>query len=151
MYPHNFLFFFHRNIVNNFLISGCDFMPKLYKTKNRIKSKIEKEQLTPEEIALAAQEHHVVYEFMGHKKLRIDEWYDIIVFGFLKAVRDWCREPQKYMKYRFDYIAHQRMFVAYAHELEIRSRNIDAISLDAPIKEYEDLTIGNIIIGDNIR
>lgn len=44
---------------------------------------------------LFAEEHHnLVYAFLKEKKLPEDEYYDVVIFGYLQAVMDYtaCRE-----------------------------------------------------------
>lgn len=43
--------------------------------------------LTPEEQIFAAEHHSLVYTFLKEKNLSFEEYYDVIVFGYLKAVR----------------------------------------------------------------
>ena len=43
--------------------------------------------LTPLERDFAAENHNLVYKFLKDYRLSEDEYYDIIVFGYLKAVK----------------------------------------------------------------
>lgn len=45
--------------------------------------------LTPEQRIFAAEHHGLVYKFLNDKHLPESEFYDIIIFGYLKAVHDY--------------------------------------------------------------
>ena len=60
--------------------------------------------LTYQQRAFAAKHHRLVYKFLGEKCLPADEYYDVVIFGYLRAVRRYYTEP-KLRKYRFSTIA----------------------------------------------
>lgn len=43
--------------------------------------------LTPEQSLFAAKHHELVYKFLREKHLSPDEFYDVVIFGYLRAVR----------------------------------------------------------------
>ena len=43
--------------------------------------------LTAEESAFAAEHHHLLLSYLKKARLDFDEFYDIAVFGYLRAVR----------------------------------------------------------------
>lgn len=57
-----------------------------------------KRALTPEERTFAEKHHRLVYEFLHKKHLSKDDYYDIVVFGYLAAVMDYsiCESIRKY-------------------------------------------------------
>ena len=56
-----------------------------------------------------AEEHiGTVYAFLRHKRLPVDEYYDIVIFGYLSAVQDFDENPEL-SRYSFTTIAWRRM------------------------------------------
>lgn len=49
--------------------------------------------LTPEQNKFAADHHNLIYSFLNDHRLPEDDFYDIVVFGFLRAVRRFFTEP----------------------------------------------------------
>ena len=45
--------------------------------------------LTKEQQAFAAEHHGLVYKFLNDNHLPEDEFYDVVIFPYLKAVRDY--------------------------------------------------------------
>lgn len=64
--------------------------------------------LTPEQREFAADHHNLIYAFLNKKKLRDDDFYDIVVFGFLRAVKRYFEEPEL-NQYSFSTIAWRGM------------------------------------------
>ena len=49
--------------------------------------------MTNEEREFAAQEHQIVIDFLRCKRLPMDDFYDIVIFGYLSAVQQYFRNP----------------------------------------------------------
>lgn len=64
--------------------------------------------LTPKQREFAADHHGLVYKFLNENRLPEDEFYDVVIFGYLKAVRDYFTDPTA-QKYSFTTIANRRM------------------------------------------
>ena len=45
--------------------------------------------LTPEQVCFATKNHRLIFRFLNIQQLSKEEYYDIAVFGYLKAVRDY--------------------------------------------------------------
>ena len=45
--------------------------------------------LTPEQKTFAADNHGLVYKFLNENQLPEDEFYDVVIFGYLKAVKEY--------------------------------------------------------------
>lgn len=45
--------------------------------------------MTPAQQLFAEEHHNLVYAFLNEKKLPEDEYYDVVVFGYLQAVMDY--------------------------------------------------------------
>lgn len=65
--------------------------------------------LTQKEKEFAEKNHNVVYDFLHKNRLGIDEWYDVVIFGYLNAVKRYNREA-KLKQYKFTTVAWTRMF-----------------------------------------
>lgn len=78
--------------------------------------------LTDEQAAFAAEHHDkTVYGFLGRRQLPADEFYDVIIFGYLKAVRDYLTRGDL-RKYAFATIAKQDMRSALSCYLNAQKR-----------------------------
>lgn len=51
--------------------------------------------LTPEERAFAEEKYPLVDKFLSMKRLDPDEWFDVVIFGFLEAVQVFIRQPER--------------------------------------------------------
>jgi len=49
--------------------------------------------MTEEEREFAEREHPLVIEFLRRKHLPMDDFYDIVIFGYLSAVQQYFRDP----------------------------------------------------------
>ena len=65
--------------------------------------------LTKEESAFAAEHHNLVYAFLKMKRYPVDEFYDIAIFGYLRAVRTYLGREDLRDLYKFSTIAYKRM------------------------------------------
>ena len=50
--------------------------------------------LTPEQRLFAAEHHDLVYKFLRKKRLSIDEFYDVVIFAYLRSVRCYLTESR---------------------------------------------------------
>lgn len=48
--------------------------------------------MTPAQQLFAEEHHNLVYAFLNEKKLPEDEYYDVVVFGYLQAVMDYTTQ-----------------------------------------------------------
>lgn len=64
----------------------------------------ESDRLTEHERAFAEQNHELIYKFLNQERLPESEFYDIVAWGYLKAVQRYHREP-KLKEYSFSTIA----------------------------------------------
>jgi RNA polymerase sigma factor (sigma-70 family) len=77
--------------------------------------------LTPEQQKFAEMFHNLIYAFLNNKSLRDDEFYDIVVFGYLHAVQEYFNKPQL-QKYSFTTIAWKKMDSALSDFYKSQSR-----------------------------
>ena len=88
--------------------------------------------LTPEQQAFAAEHHSVIYSFLRQRRLTDDYYYDIVVFGYIQAVRRY-NEDEALQQYAFSTIAFNAMATALGNERRRERRQLHPLSLD-----YED-------------
>lgn len=88
-------------------------------------------RLTQEQIDFASERHEIVCSFLKEKRLKEDEFYDVVIFAYLQSV-------QRYMtdsglnKYDFKDIAYQKMTAAMVSYLAAKKRsgNIEFVSIE---------------------
>lgn len=49
--------------------------------------------MTQEEREFAEQKHDLVIDFLRYRRLPMDEFYDVVIFGYLSAVQQYFRTP----------------------------------------------------------
>lgn len=67
------------------------------------------EKLTESEKKFVEENHNLVYGFLHTYKYSIEEWYSVVIFGFLKSVQVYHRRKDLQNKYDFPFIAWQYM------------------------------------------
>lgn len=77
--------------------------------------------LTKEQQAFATDHHGLVYKFLNENHLPEDEFYDVIIFGYLRAVYRYFNEP-KLQKYSFATIGWKSMQGALSNYNRYQSR-----------------------------
>lgn len=87
---------------------------------------------------LFAEEHHnLVYAFLKEKKLPEDEYYDVVIFGYLQAVMDYTSQGQS-SRFSFATVAWRKMESRLAdhfrHQASIK-RAAPTVSLNAVMDE----------------
>lgn len=76
--------------------------------------------LTREEREFATKWHNLIYTFLNEKRLPEEDYYDIIVFGFLRAVKEYFSKPALH-KYSFSTIAWKKMDSALINHFQSES------------------------------
>ena len=87
--------------------------------------------LTPEQGTFAAENHGLVLKFLNENHLPEDEYYDIVIFGYLQAVKDYFCRPDM-SRYSFSTIAWKEMRGAISNhnrKQTQKKRNADVISI----------------------
>jgi len=91
--------------------------------------------LTVEQQKFAADNHGLVYSFLNSRQLNEDEFYDIVVFGYLRAVRNFFAIPRLH-NYKFSTIAYNAMnsdLYSYYEKQSCQKRKAYTISLEAVV------------------
>lgn len=87
--------------------------------------------LTPEQQLFAAHNHDLVFKFLNEKHLSEEEFYDIIVFGYLRSVHRFFSEPNL-QQYSFGTIAWKGMQGSlndYKKSKNYHKNNIEILSI----------------------
>lgn len=77
--------------------------------------------LTAEESAFAEENHDMIGTYLRVHRLPFDDFYDIAVFGYLRAVRKYLARPEL-REYMFSTIANRAMSCDIHHSREYWSR-----------------------------
>lgn len=64
-----------------------------------------------EQQKFAEENHQLVFDFLDRRCLPENDYYDVIIFGYLEAVRDYFTDPSA-QKFAFGAIANRRMHCA---------------------------------------
>lgn len=94
--------------------------------------------LTPEQREFAADHHNLIYSFLNDHRLPEDDYYDVVVFGYLKAVRDYFSR-KGLQEYSFGTIAWNAMRQSLSNHFKAQKRqmrNAEVVSIH--ISLYED-------------
>lgn len=94
--------------------------------------------LTDEQRQLAEEYHGLIYAFLRERRLDEGEFYDVVVFGYLNAVRKWTELPHL-RTYSFKTIAFKSMLTSTGNERKKNARRIQTTSLDAENGEGHSL------------
>ena len=82
--------------------------------------------LTDEQRQFAAENHNLIYKYLWDRRLEIDDYYDIAVFGYLRAVKRYLTEPWLH-RYQFSTVAWHamRQNIASFHRAEERRKETE--------------------------
>ena len=76
--------------------------------------------MTQEEREFAEQHHNLVIDFLRYRRLPMDDFYDIVIFGYLSAVQQYFRNPPAGVKFKA--MAFQAMKDAILRDGEYNAR-----------------------------
>ena len=96
----------------------------------------------------ATDHHGLVFSFLRSRGLDESEYYDVVVFGYLKAVDEYLSNPVLRQKYEFSTIAYKAMRSALSHEFEkqcSQKRKGYTVSLETIIYSSESLPLGECL------
>lgn len=102
--------------------------------------------LTDEERQFAEIYHGCVYKYLNTQNLSEDDWYDVVICGYLRAVKTWFGRNDLH-KYSFSTIAYSYMRSAVCSEREKQKRRPEyrAVSFDDIIPGTDGLTYEQIL------
>lgn len=101
-------------------------------------------KMTEIEKQFAEKNHNLIYGFLHKRGYSIEEYYQIAVFGFIKAVEVYHRKPDVAEKYDFPYIACQYMRAEVKDYVKTENNRKhkpeeSVVSLDAKADDLESL------------
>lgn len=108
--------------------------------------------LTQEESDFAAAHHNLIGRYLRRARLPEDDFYDVAVFGYLRAVRKYLARPELW-QYQFCTIAFRAMSCDVRHSREYWTRakrnaavyplneDVDTETLRDPVQEHMDNVI----------
>ena len=107
---------------------------------------------TKEEQQFAEENRDLVYAFLNEKKLSEDEYYDVIVFGYLRGVQEYCKNSAKYRNIfsTFAWKCMQNTLADHYKYLSSPKRCATVISLDEPLDGEDGLCIADTISYDDV-
>ena len=79
--------------------------------------------LTDEQRKFAEQNHDLVYKFLNENGLSESMYYDVVIFGYLCAVQEYC-ENQDLRKYKFATVAWKKMLCERKDHYKYLSKDI---------------------------
>ena len=103
--------------------------------------------LTRKQQEFAKENHNLVYDFLNKKKLPESVFYDVVIFGYLRAVQEYCDRPSL-REHHFSTIAWKRMNSSlsnYYKYLSRPKRSAPTVSLDEPIGTVDGLLWKDIV------
>ena len=102
---------------------------------------MKRQKLTVQEAAFAAEHHDLIFRYIAKRGLSEDEYYDVLVFGYLRSVRQYLRN-EELRQYSFNCIAWRAMDSSYSHYLSYKTaakRNVPALCLYEPYRGADAL------------
>ena len=102
------------------------------------------EPLTDFERKFTTENHNLVYDFLHKNGYSLENYYDVAIFGFLKAVQIYNRREDLRNKYAFPFISQQYMRSEIGNHFRMKDAKKRKpfgimVSLDAEYSETENL------------
>lgn len=97
--------------------------------------------MTDEQRNLAEENHDLVYKFLETNRLSINQYYDVVIFGYLCAVQEYCEKPAL-RKYSFGTVAWKKMSCAlkdHKRYISTKKNAYTTVSFDDCISESSSL------------
>ena len=107
-------------------------------------------ELTAEQQDFAETNHNLIYGFLRGQKLPTDDYYDVVVFGYLRAVRQYCSQESLRQKYAFTTIANRKMrddLYKHYKKQSLPKRRAATVSLEALLYGEETLAMSEVVPG----
>lgn len=103
--------------------------------------------LTGKQQRFAEENHDLVHAFLKKRNLPESLFYDIVIFGYLRAVQEYCEVPSL-RRFKFSTLAWKRMRSSVSNHCKYLSRpkrSAPTVSLDTLIGEADGLYWEDII------
>lgn len=100
-------------------------------------------ELTPQQQLYASEHHNLVYKFLHKRGLSIEEYYDVVIFGYLLAVQEYMEKPAL-SRFSFTTIAWRKMCDCVAKEWNYRhcpkrSAHLEPLDEEGDFADLDDL------------
>lgn len=105
--------------------------------------------LTDEQRRLAEENHDLVYAFLQNNHLSESQYYDVVIFGYLCAVQEYCENP-KLRQYSFSTVAWKKMqreLTDYYKYISRERRFVQTISLQDLLSDEDSATRYENLVG----
>lgn len=105
--------------------------------------------LTKEQRDFAEENHHLIYSFLNRRHLPDSLFYDVVIFGYLKAAQEYC-EIESLHRFHFSTIAYKRMRSSLSNYYKYLSRPkrcAPTVSLEELIGGEEGLRWEDVVAG----
>lgn len=106
--------------------------------------------LSEEEQKFAAENHNLINKYLNLRGLSTDEWYDVVIFRYLRSVKRWFSLPDLHA-YSFKTIVFAAMRSAISNEMRKQKKRIKTISLDEVIPGTNGLTYADTVTENNLN
>jgi hypothetical protein len=107
-------------------------------------------ELSLDQQTFAEDHHSLIWAFLNKNKLPYNDYYDVVVFGYLRAVQQYCTRPDLRERYSFATIAWRKMKddLAKHFKKENRpSRKAVLVFLDSPAFGDDVCSMHDIVPG----
>ena len=111
---------------------------------------MEEFRLTERQRRFAEDNHHILEEYLRRKHLPLDDFYDVVVFGYLRAVKHYD-ESKDLKTFGFRVVAEDHMYAELCGYMKTQTRknkNVQVLSLDRPVSIH--LTLGDVIADESV-
>ena len=108
--------------------------------------------LTDEQRKFAEENHDLVYTFLHENRLPTVQYYDVVIFGYLRAVQEYCGNP-KLQKYKFATVAWKKMLCALKDYYKHMAKDIlfqeDTVHIDDMNAKHIHTPLENIAVNQD--
>lgn len=106
------------------------------------------QHLTDEERKLASAHHDLVYRFLEEKGLPEDVFYDVVIFGYLRAIQEYASCAAMRRRYEIESVCWQKMqrelSKYYAYQ-DRKKRKETSLSLEEPVYGDPEYTLEEVL------
>lgn len=107
--------------------------------------------MTDKQRKLAEENHDLVYKFLKENHLSVDQYYDVVIFGYLCAVQEYCEKPAL-RRYSFGTVAWKRMQREICNHRKYQTsqkNSYTTVSFDDCISESSSLCWEDVLCDKN--
>lgn len=110
-------------------------------------------KLTENQRTFAETNHNLVEEYLKKKHLNENDYYDVVIFGYLRAVKqyDECAELRRF---KFQAIAFKAMDSALSKHYKAENAQKEhfvVLSLEKPFGEYTNRTLYDVLYAPQLQ